>query len=62
MSRLAPGRPMPRLRLVEYPSRRAFFEIATDPYVQEIGEHRTAGLEGQWLIAATERLSGPGVG
>lgn len=50
------------IALVEYPSRRAFFEIATDPYVQQIGEHRTAGLEGQWLIAATERRSGPGVG
>lgn len=50
------------IALVEYPSRRAFFEIATDPYVQEIGRHRVAGLEGQWLIAATERLSGPGAG
>ena len=37
--------------LVEYPSRRAFVEIATDPYVAEIGKHRAAGLEGQWLIA-----------
>lgn len=39
--------------LVEYPSRKAFVEIATDPYVQEIGVHRAAGLEGQWLLAAT---------
>jgi uncharacterized protein (DUF1330 family) len=39
--------------LVEYPSRQAFVEIATDPYVQEIGAHRAAGLEGQWLLAAT---------
>jgi len=39
--------------LVEYPSRKAFLEIATDPYVQEIGLHRAAGLEGQWLLAAT---------
>lgn len=39
--------------LVEYPSRRAFLEIATDPWVQEIGVHRAAGLEGQWLLAAT---------
>ena len=39
--------------LVEYPSRRAFVEIATDPYVQEIGAHRASGLEGQWLLAAT---------
>jgi uncharacterized protein (DUF1330 family) len=37
--------------LVEYPSRRAFFEIATDPLVRRIGEHRAAGLEGQWLLA-----------
>jgi hypothetical protein len=28
-------------------------QIATDPHVQEIGVHRTAGLDGQWLIAAT---------
>jgi hypothetical protein len=41
--------------LVEYPSRKAFVEIATDPYVQEIGVHRAAGLEGQWLLAATSR-------
>ena len=39
--------------LVEYPSRKAFVEIATDPYVQEIGVHRASGLEGQWLLAAT---------
>ena len=39
--------------LVEYPSRKAFVEIATDPFVQEIGLHRAAGLEGQWLLAAT---------
>jgi uncharacterized protein (DUF1330 family) len=40
--------------LMEYPSRRAFAEIATDPHVQEIAVHRTAGLEGQWLLATTE--------
>lgn len=39
--------------LVEYPSRKAFVEIAMDPYVQEIGIHRAAGLEGQWLLAST---------
>jgi hypothetical protein len=39
--------------LVEYPSRRVFVEIATDPHVQEIGIHRAAGLEGQWLLAMT---------
>ena len=41
--------------LVEYPSRKAFAEIAQDPYVTEnIGKHRAAGLEMQWLIATTE--------
>ncbi len=40
--------------LVEYPSRQTFVEIATDPHVQRIGVHRAAGLESQWLIAATE--------
>ena len=39
--------------LVEYPSRQAFLAIASDPEVQEIGVHRAAGLESQWLIAAT---------
>jgi len=39
--------------LVEYPSRKAFVEIATSPEVAEIGTHRAEGLEGQWLLAAT---------
>jgi uncharacterized protein (DUF1330 family) len=39
--------------LVEYPSREAFLAIAMDPHVQDIGVHRAAGLEMQWLIAAT---------
>jgi uncharacterized protein (DUF1330 family) len=39
--------------LVEYPSRAAFVAIATDPHVAEIGVHRAAGLESQWLVAAT---------
>ena len=39
--------------LVEYPSRKAFVAIATDPPVLAIGVHRTAGLEGQWLLAMT---------
>ena len=38
---------------MEYPSRRAFVEIVNDPRVREIGAHRAAGLEGQWLIATT---------
>jgi uncharacterized protein (DUF1330 family) len=41
------------IALVEYPSREVFMQIATDPHVQEIGVHRAAGLESQWLIAAT---------
>jgi len=41
------------IALVEYPSRQAFVAIATDPHVGEIGVHRAAGLESQWLIAAT---------
>lgn len=41
--------------LVEYPSRRAFLEIASDPHVTDnIGKHRAAGLDSQWLIAMTE--------
>src|SRR5215510_11483022 len=41
--------------LVEYPSRKAFVEVATSPEVAAIGVHRAAGLEGQWLLAATTR-------
>ncbi|MGH7897074.1 MAG: DUF1330 domain-containing protein [Candidatus Binatia bacterium] len=39
--------------LVEYPSRKAFVEIAMSPEVARIGVHRSAGLEGQWLLATT---------
>lgn len=43
------------IALVEYPSRAEFLKIATDPYVEkDIGKHRAAGLEMQWLIATTE--------
>ena len=42
------------IALVEYPSRKAFVEIATSPHVNEIGKDRTKGLAGQWLIATTE--------
>jgi len=45
------------IALVEYPSRKAFVEIATSAHVREIGEDRAKGLEGQWLIATT---SNPG--
>jgi uncharacterized protein (DUF1330 family) len=40
--------------LVEYPSRKAFLEIASSPHVEEIGRDRKDGLAGQWLIATTE--------
>jgi len=46
------------IALVEYPSRAAFLKIVSDPYVEkEIGKHRAAGLEMQWLIATTEAPS-----
>jgi len=44
--------------LVEYPSRKAFLEIATSAHVREIGKHRADGLAGQWLIATTESKLG----
>ena len=44
--------------LVEYPSKAAFLEVAFDPRVAEIGVHRAAGLEGQWLVACTEQRDG----
>ena len=40
--------------LVEYPSRAKFVQIAQSAEVASIGVHRAAGLESQWLIAATE--------
>jgi uncharacterized protein (DUF1330 family) len=39
--------------LVEYPSRKAFVEIATSPEVAAISGPRAEGLEGQWLLAST---------
>ena len=36
--------------LMEYPSAKAFIEIATAPEVAEFGVHREAGLAGQILI------------
>jgi uncharacterized protein (DUF1330 family) len=41
------------IALVEYPSRKEFTRIASDPRVAEYSVHRTAGLEMQWLIATT---------
>ncbi len=45
--------PFDVIALVEYPSREAFLKIVSNPEVHEIGSHRAAGLEGQWLIATT---------
>lgn len=42
---------------VEYPSRAKFLEIAGSDRVRKIGEHRSAGLESQWLLASTEMSS-----
>jgi hypothetical protein len=39
--------------IMEYPSRKAFVEIAMDPFVADIGKHRAAGLEMQWLLATS---------
>jgi uncharacterized protein (DUF1330 family) len=39
--------------LVEYPNRKTFIEIASSAHVKEIGQDRSKGLEGQWLIATT---------
>ena len=40
--------------LVEYPSRKAFLEIASNGHVKEIGKDLTKGRAGQWWIAATQ--------
>ena len=42
--------------LVEYPSRQKFLDIVGSDKVREISEDRAAGLESQWLLAATETL------
>jgi len=47
------------IALIEYPSRRSFVELATSAEFAEIGVHRIAGLEGQWLIAASPAPSMP---
>lgn len=41
------------IAIVEYPSRKAFVEVATSSHVAEIGKDRAKGLAGQWLIATT---------
>ncbi len=44
------------IALVRYPSRQKFLEMAADPELAQVSVHRAAGLEGQWLIAATDDL------
>jgi len=46
--------PFDVIGLVEYPSRREFLQIVSSPEVAEITGHRSAGLEGQWLLASTQ--------
>jgi len=42
--------------LVEYPSRKAFLEMAASKEYEKVGEHRTAALIDSRLIACTERF------
>ena len=42
--------------LVEYPSRKAFLEMATSKEYEKVGEHRTAALADSRLIACTEQF------
>ncbi len=42
--------------LVEYPSRKAFLEMATSKEYEKVGEHRTAALLDSRLIACTEQF------
>lgn len=46
------------IALVEYPNRATFVEIASSDHVASIGEHRSAGLASQWLIATTASALG----
>ncbi|MFN8644520.1 MAG: DUF1330 domain-containing protein [Candidatus Binatia bacterium] len=46
--------------IAEYPSRAAFYRIATSPAVLAIGVHREAGLAGQLLIPTAGRLLAAG--
>ncbi|HTO57517.1 MAG TPA: hypothetical protein VMJ74_06965 [Pseudomonadales bacterium] len=46
--------PFDMVALIEYRSRQAFAALVQDARVQAIGVHRAAGLEGQWLIAASQ--------
>ncbi len=48
--------------LVEYPSRKAFLELAATVESSKATEHRTAGLEDTRLIAVVEGKFMPGAG
>lgn len=45
--------PWDTIAIVEYPSKEAFVTIASAPEVAEFAIHRSAGLEGQLLIATS---------
>lgn len=47
--------PWDAVALVQYPSPRAFVEIATSPAVQGFAVHREAGLAGQLLVMLATR-------
>lgn len=49
--------PWDAVGIVEYPSKQAFVEIVSAPQVAEFSVHRTAGLEGQLLIATGEGMA-----
>jgi uncharacterized protein (DUF1330 family) len=48
-------KPWDSVAIMEYPSKEAFVEIVSKPEVQEFAVHRMAGLEGQLLIATSQR-------
>ncbi len=43
--------------LVEYPSRKAFLQMATNPEYLQVARHRTAALDDSRLIATTTAVS-----
>jgi uncharacterized protein (DUF1330 family) len=55
-----PAQDWDAIALVEYPSRKAFIDMVTQPEYERAHEHREAGLERTILIAMTERQRAPG--
>jgi uncharacterized protein (DUF1330 family) len=48
------------IALVQYPSRKAFLDMAMSEEYQAIHPHRDKGLESQWLLASTPfPIAGP---